>query len=181
MFLNLHRFSSWLKHLRVTNQVICAWCGLESKFPHFLLNLSHLPQGKMHFHFAAQQSRFRLVSSQKISFESRDLLETQILAHFVCTHLLLIDLIYQKLFSYTKDNVWGGARPKFKQEEVPNFFCHWEPKKWQPRKSTVSAFWHLGQQLDACSSLNAAPRCMGANIFSRVNPVWPISCSSYLS
>ena len=83
----------------------------------------------MHFHFATQKSRFRLVSSRKISFESRDLLETQILAHFVCTHLLLNGLIYQKLFSYTKDNVWGGARPKFKQEEVPNFFCHWEPKK----------------------------------------------------
>ena len=83
----------------------------------------------MHFHFAAQQSRFRLVSSQKISFESRDLLETQILAHLVCTHLLLIDLIYQKLFSYRKDNVWGGARPKFKQEEFHNFFCHLEPKK----------------------------------------------------
>ena len=83
----------------------------------------------MHFHFATQQSRFRLVSSQKISFESRDLLETQILAHFVCTHLLLIDLIYQ-LFSIILIYKGQCLRwPKFKQEEFHNFFCHLEPKK----------------------------------------------------
>ena len=85
----------------------------------------------MHFHFAAQQSRFRLVSSQKISFESRDLLETQILAHFVCTHLLLIDLIYQ-LFSIIL--IYKGQCLRWRQAQVQarrssQFFCHWEPKK----------------------------------------------------